>query len=324
MLLITKPFITSGFTATLDTRLVVKSVIPLHELHVSGFDDHSARDPPRSESIEMFIHQFSQDPVMACKSLLERSGPLVDTAALARLIFRTQELDKANLGLLLSSNEPLASAFLDQFQLKGVRIDTALRTFLLSMRPPGDLAGMKNLLRIFAQRYFIANQDTTAMSVLTTLDLVSWMMQLNDLFYGMYGFAPVTHGITLETFITSFRTKGTSEAVSSELLTKIFNSIRNSRLDQALTAEKERTSGREVVLSPSTYTLKLEQDQWSEKMMITIPSPDSHMRIRLYGEGLEFDPPVLDFSKSHQAGFRIRGSVLGTKSMLLDRIGPNA
>lgn len=311
-------------TATLDMKFHVKSIVSLDKLYVSGFEDEAIREPPRHAVVQSFIEQFAEDPVTACKYLVERSHPRVDAVTLASLIFKTPELDRTQIGLLLSGNDRLMRAFIDRFHFSGVRIDNALRMFLLAVRLPSDPTAAETLLRGFAHRYFEANRDIISYSRELAEDLVLWIMQLNDTLYGMYGFALPNHAITFDIVILAFQSKDPHSLVHPSLLSDIYASLQSSRVDQALSADEEKERGREIHMSPAKLPSKMTYNTWSEEITIGIEEKDGDFQIRLLGEGLEFEPALLDFTNGREQKFRVKGLSLGTKSILFDRIGSNA
>ncbi|KAK8858513.1 hypothetical protein IAR55_002740 [Kwoniella newhampshirensis] len=323
ILVIAKPIITHGVHATLDMRYIVKSIVSLDKLAISGFGEEPTTEPERHPVVTNFIQRFAEDPSAACSYLVERSTSRVDSMTLASLIFKTPELDKAQVGHLLAGNEKLINAFIDRFHFTGVRIDQALRMFLLSLRLPTEPTSCERLLQGFARRYHDANQDVVTYHRDLAVDLVFAIMQFNDALYSTFGFALPNHAITRDTFLSAFQSKDPRNLVSVTLLSDIYASIRSAPLVQALSAD-ESALAREVSVTPSRIPPKLTYNAWSDKIYIRIPSPDPRFQIRLLGEGLEFDPPVLDYTKSNEGSFRVRGVSLGTKSLLFDRVGTNA
>ncbi|KAK4686095.1 hypothetical protein P7C73_g4037, partial [Tremellales sp. Uapishka_1] len=323
ILVIAKPIITQGILANLNMQFVVKSVVSLDKLVISGISEEQYPENKRHPVVQHFIQQFAADPVSAVRYLVERSNPKVDPPTLASLLFKTPELDKSQIGMLLANNETLLLAFVDRFHFGSVRIDDALRMFLLSIRLPTEANASETLLRGFATRYFQANQNIVGYDKGLTTDLVLAIMQLNDALYGGFGFAFPNHAITRETFTEAFRSKDPRDLVPEDLLSEIYSSIRKNKLIQAL-ASHESGQEREVVLTPAKLPSKLTYMTWSERIYVSLPSVDPLFKVKLLGEGLEFDPPLLDFSRSSEESFRVRGTSLGSKSMLFDRVGGNA
>ncbi|OCF40196.1 hypothetical protein I317_06021 [Kwoniella heveanensis CBS 569] len=324
ILVIAKPLISQGITATLDMNFVVKSIVSLDKLAISGFAEEPKTEPERHPVVNNFIQRFAEDPVEACAYLVERSSPKVDPVTLASLIFKTPELDKTRIGELLADNDKLMKSFIDRFHFAGVRIDEAFRMFLLSLRLPTEPTACETLLRGFAHTYFEANHNLVSFDREVASDLVLAIIQFNDALYGTFGFALPNHAITKDTFISAFSSKDPHGLVSEELLAQIYDSIRATPLSQALNAEEQRLQGRIVQLSPARIPTKLTYNVWSEKITVSIPQADDQFQIKLFGEGLEFEPAVLDFENRSEASFRVRGTSLGTKSLLFNRVGNNA
>jgi Sec7-like guanine-nucleotide exchange factor len=206
ILVITKPLITSGINATLDMKFVVKSVVSLDKLHVHGFAEESTSVPERSAVIAEFIERFARDPHTACRILVERNRWKDDAANLASVIFKTAELDKTQIGVLLSENEPLMRAFIDLFHFTGVRIDDALRMFLLSLRLPGDPIAAERLLRGLAYRYSDANKGIVSFDRDLAAEVVLSIMQLDDSLHGgQFGFALRNPALRPDIFISALQ-----------------------------------------------------------------------------------------------------------------------
>jgi hypothetical protein len=324
ILVIAKPIISTGFTATLDMKYIVKSIVSLDRLHISGIGSEPTTEPGRHIVVQRFIEHFGDDPVAACRYLVDRSNPRVDAITIASLIFKTSELDKGHIGLLLSGNDKLMRAFIDRLHIIGVRIEDALRTFLLSLRLPADPEASQNLLRGFADRYSQVNGDLLGLGRETCTELVLAIMRLNDSLYGMYGFALGTEHLSEKAFVTSWRSTDLEVAVPDDQLLQIYASVRDMALAQALDSKQEKEHGRTVTLTPARLPTKITCNLWTDEIRISLPSTDSDFGIRLLGEGLEFDPPVLDFSRQSDASFRVRGTSLGTRLILFDRFGRNA
>ncbi|WVR06285.1 hypothetical protein IAU60_003315 [Kwoniella sp. DSM 27419] len=323
ILVIAKPIISHGIYATLDMKFLVKSIVSLDKLVVSGFTEEPTVEPERHPVVIHFIKRFAENPVSACAYLVERSSPKVDPVTLASLIFKTPELDKTQVGHLLADNEKLMKAFIDRFHFTGVRIDEAFRMFLLSIRLPTEATACESLLRGFAYRYFDANHKLIPFDRDLASDLVLAIMQFNDSLYGTFGFAMPNSAITQETFISAFKSKDPRGLVPVDLLTQIYDSIQMTPLVQALDSAQAHL-GKNVQVTPARLPTKLTYNVWSEPMTIALPATDDQFRIKLMGEGLEFDPAVLDFANESSLSFRVKGTSLGTKSLLFDRMGSNA
>lgn len=304
-------------------KFIVKSVVSLDKLTVSGIAEEPSYEAARHPAVHKFVECFAEDGPAAVRSLVERSATKADPATLASLLFKTAELDKSQLGGLLATDHILLRAFMDRFHFRQVRIDDALRMFLLAIRLPTDIGAAETLLRGFADGYFNANHDHVPYDLVRARDLVLATLELNDMLYSTFGFAFPNHAISAETFVSAFRSKDPNGLVPDSLLEDVYSSIQTSKLVQAL-ALHESHLAREVTLTPTRFPSKLTFNEWSELITASIPRADPSFKVKLLGEGLEFDPPTLDFSQSKDQSFRIRGVSLGAKSMLFDRVGSNA
>lgn len=322
--MITKPLITSGINATLDMKFVVKSVVSLDRLHATGFADEAGPNPDRDALVAEFAESFSRSPKDACKRLVDRNKWRDGHVSLAAVIFKTPELDKSKIGALLANDEMLMRSFIDNFHFRGVQIIDALRMFLLAVRLPGDASAAERLLRGVAYRYHDANKHQVAFERELTAELVLAIMHLNDAMYGgRFGFAMQNTALRPDIFVASWRSKDPNGLVEEDSLLDIYSSLKRNQLAQAL-APNEIHRARELEIRPAKFPSKLTYGVWSEPITICIPSPDQNFGIQLLGEGLEFDPPVLEFLVRNQSKFRVRGTSLGMKSVLFGRIGDNA
>ncbi|WVW84590.1 hypothetical protein I302_106624 [Kwoniella bestiolae CBS 10118] len=323
ILVIAKPIISHGIHATLDMKYIVKSIVSLDKLAISGFNEEPTAEPPRHPVVTNFIERFAQDPVSACAYLVERSNPKVDTATLASLIFKTPELDKTQVGYLLAHNDKLMRHFIDRFNFLNIRIDEALRMFLLSIRLPTEPTSCETLLRGFGYRYFEANQTQIAYDRDLAAELVLAIIQFNDSLYGTFGFSLPNHAITKETFTSAFQSKDPRGLVPVDLLSDIYGSIKGRELVQSLDPKEESKSSKKIDIHPRRPS-KLSYNVWSEKITISIPAPDPAFKIQLLGEGLVFDTPLLDFARASELSFRVKGTSLGVRHLSFNRIGSNA
>ncbi|KGB74832.1 hypothetical protein CNBG_0670 [Cryptococcus deuterogattii R265] len=323
LLVIAKPVLAHNVHATLDTQFIVKNVVSLDKLVISGAQGESHAYSGRQLVVDNFVDKFKQDPVEACRYLVQNCSPKMDLATLAGLILKTSELDKTQVGLLLANNEGLTRAFVDRFHFRNIRIDDALRIFLLSLRLPTDPISCETLLKVFAERYYVANHEHLTYNQELAIELVLTIMQFDDALYSTFDSASANDVITLETFVTAFRSKDPLGLVPDDLLSQIYMSLHWVRLSQALASSEVRFERRAIATLPHTST-KLTYNVWSEKIYISIPAPDSKLRIKLLGAGLEFDPPELDFTNKTEESFRVKGISLGMKTLLFVRVGDNA
>lgn len=323
ILVIAKPVITVGTQATLDMKFIVKSVVGLDKLVVSGLSDEPTAEPPRHPAVTQFIQDFGEDAPTAVQQLIERSALKIDSVTLSSLLFKTVELDKSQIGQLLAHDSQLLEAFVDRFQFSQVRIDDALRMFLLAIRLPTNLADAEPILRGFAHIYCDANKGNVEFDGNLAGELVISMLELNDMLYSTFGFAFPNHAISRDAYVNGYYAKDPDGLVPDDLLDEIYVSIRYAKLVQGL-APSEAHLARDITVTPSRLPSRITYNEWSERIVVAIPRPDPAFKVEFVGEGLQFDPPFLDFTDSHEVSFRTRGVSLGPKTMLFHRTGNNA
>ena len=126
-----------------------------------------------------FVQTFAADPALAVHELVEQSGLPEDSVA--SMLFKTIELDRTRLGEFLSAkkNAGLLRQFLVKFSFGGVRIDEALRIFLLSLRLPTEANAGERLLVAFAVQWQEANAAVAPFPPDIAIQLVLAIMQLN-------------------------------------------------------------------------------------------------------------------------------------------------
>jgi Sec7-like guanine-nucleotide exchange factor len=187
ILVIAKPLSDDPTGPMLDGLFAVKSVVGLSSLALftSASEEIAVPDSAdRHPVVTQFIETFARDPSVAIKLLYERSQLQGDSATLASLLFKTPELDKEQLGEYLARREnlPLLRAFVDRFHFQGVRLDEALRMFLLSLRLPVSTVACEAVLHALAERWVAANRSAVTFDVGLAADLVLAMMQVGALY----------------------------------------------------------------------------------------------------------------------------------------------
>ncbi len=183
ILVIAKPLSDAVSKSPLDGLFSVKSVVALANLTLmpaTSDERPGSEAPQRHPVVRQFIETFARDPPAAIKLLYERSQLQGDTSTLASLLFKTPELDKEQLGQYLSgrANLPLLRAFIDRFKFQGVRLDEALRVFLLSIRLPAATVDVEAVLNTLAERWVAANQSLITFGKTLAAELVMAIMQV--------------------------------------------------------------------------------------------------------------------------------------------------
>lgn len=110
-----------------------------------------------------------------------------------------------------------------------------------------------------------------------------------------------------------------------DLLTRIYASVRKERIEQASdNSIFSMTPDIEASIEPAKLPMCLTYRAQSIPITITIPEPDAKFSIKLHGTDLKFDPPLLTFAKSNTQTFRVTGTALGVRAMVLIKVGANA
>lgn len=114
-------------------------------------------------------------------------------------------------------------------------------------------------------------------------------------------------------------------AVPEDLLSRIFTSVRRERIEQASdNSIFSMTPDIEATIEPAKLPTHLTYRTPSDVFTITVPAPDTKFSIKLAGPDLVFDPPVLSFARSATQSFRVTGTALGVRVMVLIKRGANA
>ncbi|KAK4050601.1 hypothetical protein OIV83_003327 [Microbotryomycetes sp. JL201] len=355
LLLIAKPVIVNGpdgepVKPDLGSRFIVKSVVELSQLRVMAAEDAGdrkrARRKEKQPGLSTFIDRFANDPKKAIASLVQRGGLANDAVSIASCsehlqlnedepqltpyaVFTNPELDREQVGSYLCApeNRQILRAFIERFRLAGVRIDDALRLFLMSLRLPNNADIAEYVLSVFAMTWTEANGASGFDPSLTT-NLALAIMQLSDALHsGNSGndglFAEPNPNLSVDEWVANFRKLDPRMLVPEDLLTRIYASVRRERIEQgsdnsifSMTPDIEC----EMSFAPSALTYRSP----SSPITITIPEPDAKFSIKLHGTDLKFDPPVLSFAKSATQSFKVTGMSLGARTMVLVRMGSNA
>lgn len=342
LLLIAKPIIeehpSTGqpLPSTLESSFVVKSVVELRHLKLGSSDDadeaaRSTTKAKRHPLLVAFIDRFANEPNRAIQTLIQKGGLANDAATIANLLFRNPELNRNQLGAYLAGpeNRHVLRAYIEKFKFGGVRIDDALRMFLMTIRVPYSLQVAEHVLSVVAQQWTEANGNTGYDPSLL-FSLVLAIMQLSDALHaGLHSdeglFSYPNRSVSVDDFVSSFRPQDPRLLVPEELLARIYSSVRKERIEQASdNSVFTITPDIEAIMEPAKLPGRLTYRTPSQSITITIPAADPKFSIKLHGTDLKFDPPHLSFAKSNTQSFRVTGSAIGLRTMVLIKIGSNA
>ncbi|KAG6841865.1 hypothetical protein C0991_005595 [Blastosporella zonata] len=340
ILVITKPiFLNQEALADKDPsgrKFIVKNVVMLSQMRFTegrtGTDAKESNSvKQRNRAIGSFVNIFSRDPDNAISSLCTKSGRRDDPLAVGQLLFKTLDLDRVRLGEYLAkrASKSILKAFLDSFGFLGVRVDNALRVFLLSVHIPERASHGSNaleyLLEAFAGRWYEANAGHVDFNKDHTHRFVRAIVQLNDLLHGGIAREPgITkvprRNVSSDEFVEAFRRYDQKSSVSDGLLRDVYEAIVFERLSQCPSSSTHVETITVKRAIPSSLTWRVE----SEPIILRIPRADPGLIIELFGQDLIFDPPILSFAKSPEVSFRVKSNVLGSRSIIMRRTGPNA
>ncbi|EJU04372.1 hypothetical protein DACRYDRAFT_99024 [Dacryopinax primogenitus] len=340
ILVIAKPDLRSSLTnekgdpGSLSRPLLVKSIVEHRNLCIKPQQDHV--EPVKSDkhklTMRAFADEFAENPTVAVTKLAQRAGLQDDPGAIADVLFETPSLDKRQLGeyLCQRSSRYVLRAFIDRFGFEDVRIDIALRTFLLSIILPDQEENSDHLLNNFAARWWSANSRTIGFDRELSTRLVLAMIQLSEALHSASSVSSGKNGamspnkprISVQDWIETFRIRDTRQLVPELLLRAIYTGISRFRIAESLDSNSD--SEVPAAMIPARMKTRLTHGEPSERIHIRIPRPDRNFAIRLYGHGLKFDPEYLDFSNSTEQSFVIFPTTVGPKTIIFGREGGNS
>jgi serine/arginine repetitive matrix protein 2 len=328
ILVVAKPL--EATNKAMDRSFIVKNIIDLNTVQVITNRDEGLSSPSRHPIVQQFVRDFGINADSAVANLLQRSGLDEDQDALGKLLFNTFELDRTRLGGYLSkkSHKGALKSYLDCFGFSGVRIDYALRTFILSIRLPTEAPehAQEHLLNTFASKWFDVNARAVSFDRDVAMKLVRILVQLDSQIHKApqghpngYDFRPLDFHAEWEAIVRAVDPRG---LIPDELIDKIYYSLREDPLRWADDAQYGRVSSIVFKRPPPNHLAHRVQ---SDPITLRIPHPDPHLRIQLHSQdGLIFDPPELNFARSTEVAFRVTGSSLGPKAIIFSLVGAHA
>ncbi|PVF95263.1 hypothetical protein CPB86DRAFT_817363 [Serendipita vermifera] len=280
----------------------------------------------RSPLLQSFVSDFRTDQARAITKLCDSVGIRKEEEPIfiADVLYRTFELERPRVGdyLARKTSRDVLHAFVDKFGFSGIRLDHALRIFLLSvlLSDEAEPRSLENLLAGFATRWFSANGNMVSFDKECAKNLVVSIVLLNASLHMTH-----THQhppATLQEFIDAVRAYDQRNSIKTDLLEDIYEAVKQEKISapKANPGEPRFT----VTISGATNPMHFLYRVKSDVVRVRIPAADPNFRIHLLGQGLNFEPPTLHFANSPEATFRVTGLSLGTKSVLYWRAGANA
>ncbi len=317
--------------ADLKWTFSAKAILELRSVKLSIPRDHTEQLKPHP-LMRSLIARFPSDPDGAISDVMQRSGMPSNGATIAQLLLQTPDLDKDALTAYLCdpAHRTVMLAFLSSQRFTGVSIESALRALLLAIRFPKTAAAFEHLLDAFARRWTETNSALIKAEFTAELavHLVFAMVQLNDSLHGDDAnvivpgyFAAPNSAYSRDEFLQRFRQTDAYGVLSDQTLLRIYASIRSEPLAQSLSSQE----GKPLPISLVTpLPSKLPYGQASAPISVSIPKPDRDFAIRLYGQDITFDPPILVFSGSNTRSFTMTSKTLGAKHIVFVRAGRNS
>ncbi|XP_038835257.1 cytohesin 4b [Salvelinus namaycush] len=170
--------------------------------------------------------KFNMDPKKGINYLVENKLLERNPQPIAEFLYKEEGLNKTAIGDYLGEREDLhlqtLKAFVDLHELSDLNLVQALRQFLWSFRLPGEAQKIDRMMETFATRYCDCNAEVFQ-STDTCYILSFAIIMLNTSLHN----PNVKDKTPLERFISMNRGINNGGDLPNELLTKLYDSIRN-------------------------------------------------------------------------------------------------
>ena len=174
---------------TLDSHFVVKSIVECRDVKLSAVEEPADEASPNSGGgskkrhplLVAFVDRFANDPARAIAALVQKGGLSNDGPTIANLLFRNTDLNRNQLGAYLANPKhgSVLRAYVERFRFAGVRIDDAVRLFIMSVRLPHARPAAEHVLEVLAESWTETN-GATGFDPALTLALVRQLLVLSD------------------------------------------------------------------------------------------------------------------------------------------------
>uniref|UniRef100_A0A3B3CCM5 Cytohesin 4a n=1 Tax=Oryzias melastigma TaxID=30732 RepID=A0A3B3CCM5_ORYME len=170
--------------------------------------------------------KFNMDPKMGIKYLVEHDLLEWRADSVAEFLYKQEGLNKTAIGNFLGERDKMhldtLKAFVALHEFYDLNLVQALRQFLWSFRLPGEAQKIDRMMEAFATRYCDCN-PSVFQSTDTCYILSFAIIMLNTSLHN----PNVKDKPSLQRFVSMNRGINNGEDLPSELLTKLYNSIRN-------------------------------------------------------------------------------------------------
>jgi Sec7 domain len=186
------------FRPTQDSLFQVKNIVELSKVTLyvtrdyevepvllkSNADGQMVLPPPRKihPILASALRKFESDPDRAISYLMEKKILTEDPISIANFLFKTADLSRRQLGRYISNpeNSNVFHAFLDCFRLQGMRLDEAVRTFLITFRLPSKYESLHYVITTFAKKWHDTNQNVLKFHEDMIVKVIFAMLRLNS------------------------------------------------------------------------------------------------------------------------------------------------
>lgn len=254
--------------------------------------------------------------------LRDESDASALATAQARLLYVCEPLNRSVLWHYLQEHAHMLAPFVAQYRVRGVPLEVALRHVLLDLPRPESAASMEALLLAFATHWHASNEAEWPSHTLESVSDLTWaIVALNDALHQRDGlWAAYDPSITLDDFTMGFRAHGASHAVSDRELGEIYLSVRTSPLAPGGPEANMRT----ISIDAHAWNALGALGVPSAPVRVRIDAPDPDLQVRLVGQGLLADPPVLSFAHAAHAQFTLCAATPGPHDLVFVRMGRHA
>ncbi|XP_064170316.1 cytohesin-3-like isoform X1 [Anguilla rostrata] len=170
--------------------------------------------------------KFNMDPKKGMQYLVDNGLLEWEPQAVAEFLYKEEGLNKTAIGDFLGEREDvhlqILRAFVELHEFSDLNLVQALRQFLWSFRLPGEAQKIDRMMEAFASRYCSCNAGVFQ-STDTCYILSFAIIMLNTSLHN----PSVKEKTTLERFISMNRGINNGGDLPSELLTKLYESIRS-------------------------------------------------------------------------------------------------
>ncbi|XP_067088330.1 cytohesin-4-like isoform X2 [Osmerus mordax] len=180
----------------------------------------------RGKQLNSGKKKFNMDPKKGINYLVDNKLLVWSPQPIAEFLYKEDGLNKTAIGDFLGDREEIhlqtLKAFVDLHEFSDLNLVQALRQFLWSFRLPGEAQKIDRMMEAFAARYCHCNSDVFQ-STDTCYILSFAIIMLNTSLHN----PNVKDKTTLERFISMNRGINNGGDLPNELLTNLYDSIRN-------------------------------------------------------------------------------------------------